>query len=69
MAFTAADLAIIDRAIASGVLSVRMSDGSQVTYQSTDGMLRARALIAGQVAATDPANQAGGVTYASWDRG
>jgi roadblock/LC7 domain-containing protein len=45
MAWTSADLERIDTAIASGTLSVRFSDGRMVTYQSTEAMLRARAVI------------------------
>lgn len=45
MAWTSADLDRIDTAIASGTLSVRFSDGRMVTYQSTEAMLRTRAVI------------------------
>lgn len=70
MAFTSADLDALDRAIASGTLRVRFSDGREVTYQSLDAMLRARAVIAGGLApASDPAQRPGGVTVAEWGGG
>jgi hypothetical protein len=45
MGFQAADLDAIERAIATGELSVRKSDGSMVTYRSTDELLKARATM------------------------
>lgn len=70
MALTAADLGVLDRAIATGVLAVRAPDGSLVTYRSMDELLRARALAAREAAGAtaDPATQPGGVTYAEWAR-
>lgn len=68
MALTAADIDVLDRAIASGVLEVRFADGRTVKYRSLDDLLRAKSLAAGEVGAADPANQPGGVTYAEWSR-
>jgi len=51
MAFTLADLNVLDAAIASGVLHVSYSDRN-VTYQSTTEMLKARALMVNAIAAT-----------------
>jgi hypothetical protein len=51
MAFTSADLDSIDRAIASGELTVRTANGSMVTYRDMDQLLAARATIAAAVAA------------------
>lgn len=69
MAFTASDIDALDRAIASGVLEVRMADGRTVKYRAMDELLRARALAAGEIGSPDPANQPGGVTFAEWSRG
>ena len=41
MAFTSTDIDTIDRAIASGELSVRLGD-RQVTYRSLEELLKAR---------------------------
>ena len=73
MAFVAADLTALERAIADGVLRVRFADGREVTYQSVDALLRARGVVAGEVAAASPAGQdptrmSGGVTYAEFYR-
>lgn len=45
MTWTTDDLATLESAIASSVLSVRYQDGRSVTYQSVDAMLRVRDLI------------------------
>ena len=50
MAFTQTDLDNIDAAIASGHRVVH-AEGRRVEYGSVDDMLRARAHIAGQIAA------------------
>jgi hypothetical protein len=70
MAFTSADLAAIDAAIASGAMEIRFSDGRSVQYRSIDELMRARALIAGEVASTvtSPLQVPGGVTYAEFSR-
>jgi len=44
MAFTDTQLAALDKAIASGVLSVDI-DGVRTTYQSLDAMLKLRNLM------------------------
>lgn len=52
--FTQAHLAAIDEAIAGGYLKVRYDD-KEVTYQSVDQMLKARAVIlAGLVPVASP---------------
>lgn len=48
MAYTQTDLDRIDRAIASGTLSVEL-DGQKITYRSMDELLKARGLIASVV--------------------
>jgi hypothetical protein len=69
MAWSAADLATLEAAIASGTLSVRFSDGRQVTYQSTEAMLRVRAIIRAETASTtDPTQTPGAVSYLAFDR-
>lgn len=71
MALTSADLDALDAAIASATLEVRFADGRTVKYRSTDDLLRARAFVAGQVAAStaaDPLMVPGGVTYAEFSR-
>lgn len=69
MAFTSADLAQIDRAIADASLEVRFSDGRMVKYRSMDELLNARAFIAGQIApAGAPLDLPGGVTFAEFTR-
>lgn len=48
--FTAADLTAIDDAIKSGALSVRYQDGRQITYRSTDELIRTRDLMNSEIA-------------------
>lgn len=48
MAWTAADVEKLERAIASGKLTVRYQD-RQITYQSTDAMLRALKVMRAEV--------------------
>jgi len=48
MAWTRADVDKLDRAIASGTLSVRYGDRT-ITYQSTDAMIKARKLMLSEV--------------------
>lgn len=50
MAFTLPDLAAIDAAIASGVLTVRHADGRLLTYRSTAELIQARNLVARELA-------------------
>ena len=52
MAFTSADLATIDAAIATGALRVKFADGREVAYQTGADLLRARALIASEISAS-----------------
>jgi hypothetical protein len=49
--FTQAHLAAIEEAIAGGYLKVRYDD-KEVTYQSIDQMVKARAMIQASLAAT-----------------
>lgn len=51
MALTTADLDAIDRAIATGELTVRSAKGSMVTYRSMAELLQAREKIASEIAA------------------
>lgn len=48
MAWTSADVEKLERAIASGTLTVRYQD-RQVTYQSIDAMLRALKVMRAEV--------------------
>jgi len=50
MAFTQTDLDALDRAIATGELSVRTDTGRMVTYRSMDELINARKLIADEMA-------------------
>ena len=52
MAYTSTQLADLRAAIAEGVLSVRFSDGRQLTYRSLDEMRRIEATMAAEVEAT-----------------
>lgn len=52
MAFTQQDLAAIDAAIASGELTIRGSDGRQVTLRTMDELLKARDAIRAEMAST-----------------
>jgi roadblock/LC7 domain-containing protein len=52
MAYTSTQLADLRAAIAEGVLSVRFSDGRQLTYRSLDEMRRIEAAMAAEVEAT-----------------
>lgn len=45
MAFTPADLEAIDRAIASGELTIRSADGKMVTMRSMDELLAAKSAV------------------------
>ena len=42
MAFSQADLDAIEKAIASGELSVRLPSGTSVTYRDMDDLMKAR---------------------------
>lgn len=52
MAFTTTDLAAVDAAIASGELTIRATDGRTVTYRSMDELLKARAVMQADMAAS-----------------
>lgn len=51
MAFTSTDLDTLDRAIASGELSIRTLAGVMITYRSTAELFQARDRIAAALAA------------------
>ncbi len=51
MAFQQSDLDRIDAAIGSGLRKVTFADGRSTEYQNVGDMLKARDLIAGEVAA------------------
>lgn len=51
MAFTQADLDVLDKAIASGTKRIRYPDGSEVEYQSLRDLTIARAKVADALAA------------------
>ena len=52
MAWTQADIDALEAAMASGEMTVRSPDGRLVTYQSLDDMLKLRAAMREEVAAT-----------------
>lgn len=54
MALTQTDLDSINAAIASGELSIRSSDGKQVTYRSIDELMKARDAVLAEIASTSP---------------
>jgi hypothetical protein len=56
MAFTSADLANIDAAIASGELTVSVQ-GRTVTYRSIDDLFKAKAAIEAGIAEQSPAGR------------
>ncbi len=49
MSFTAADIAAIKRAIATGALTVRNANGEMVTYRSLSDMREALAMMESEV--------------------
>ena len=49
MAYSQADLDSLDKAIASGALSLELA-GRRITYRSVDQLLAARAHVAGELA-------------------
>lgn len=57
MPFTASDLTAIDRAIASGELSVRDSDGKMVEFRDIDALLKARQAIVAEINSTSYPNR------------
>lgn len=54
MPLTQTDLDAINRAIASGELTIRKADGAQVTYRSMDELIKARELARADIAAAQP---------------
>ncbi len=62
MAFTSADLAAIDAAIASGELTVT-HDGRTVTYRSMSDLLKARQTILADLAGTRTGNTGGAFRF------
>lgn len=64
MAYTQTDLDRIDRAIASGTLSVEL-DGQKITYRSMDDLLKARGLISSVVNAGSTASSS--LSFGSFD--
>ena len=52
MAYTITQLADLRAAIAEGVLSVRFSDGRQLTYRSLDEMRRIETVMAAELEAS-----------------
>ncbi len=68
MSYTAEDLATLERAVASGVMRVRYSDGKEVTYRSTDELLRAIGVVKGQLAQASGAPRTMSA-FASFSRG
>lgn len=58
MPFTSTDLANVDAAIASGELAVEVN-GKRITYRSVDDLIKARAAILGEIAATGSASAGG----------
>jgi hypothetical protein len=65
MAWTTADLATVEAALATGALRVRYADGREVTYQSATELLKVRATIAGVVSTSRPPRS----TLVRFDRG
>lgn len=63
MAFTQLDIDALDRAIASGELTVRHGD-RLVTYRSVDELLRARSAIAAEIVSTSVTTRA----YPRWQQ-
>lgn len=51
MSYTADDLLTLERAVASGVMRVRYSDGKEVTYRSMADLLGAISVVKAQLAA------------------
>jgi hypothetical protein len=54
MAYTLTQLSELRAAIAEGVLSVRFTDGRQLTYRSLDEMRRIEATIAAELETSRP---------------
>lgn len=67
MNYTEADLAEIDRAIASGELSIA-SKGTTVTYRSMAELMQARRHVADQLAASRGTRGGLATVFAQFDR-
>lgn len=67
MAFTASDLAAIERAIASGELVVQYAD-KRIEYRSVAQLRQAREMIRGELAAASSEIVRGGTTLAVFSR-
>ena len=67
MAWTAADVATIHRAIAQGEQRVRFSDGREVQYRSVDELITALSIVEESVAnlTSSPVRR---VTYPSYSK-
>lgn len=67
MAFTVDDIANLERAIATGALKARMSNGEEVTYRSLDEMRKTLVMMRADV----DVGAGGGlqVTYPRMNRG
>ena len=63
MAWTADDIARIEKAIASGVLRVRFASGAETEYQSADEMLKARDRMKSEIAAAATTGEVGGFRF------
>ena len=58
MAYTTADLDRLDRAIASGTLTVEIG-GRKITYHGIADLLKARAHVAAEIAGAAPGDRPG----------
>lgn len=67
MGFTTSDLERVERAIASGELTVTV-DGETVTYRSVSDLTRARDMIRGDLEATGQITSRPRVSYAARSR-
>lgn len=67
MAFTTADLTVIETAIASGTLSVQFSD-RRVQYRSLDELIKARDMIKEGIANPSGSSASVRSTYASFTK-
>ncbi|MDF2621414.1 MAG: hypothetical protein K0S00_4073 [Xanthobacteraceae bacterium] len=65
---TQADVDRLEQAIVSGELRVRFSDGREITYQSTEAMLRAVAYAKQQIAEGSGLATATPSTFAVFER-
>lgn len=54
MAFTSADLAVIEEAISKGTLEVKMANGNEVKYASMADLLALRSKMQQELGIADP---------------